>query len=232
VTSEQTSQVGDLLPIEAAAAVDSAWREGGQDLLREERVDWLLSLLQSYPGSVTGNQETRGLDTAFAAETYVPTSLYESLYEDIVQRRVRLVILCGNAGDGKTALLQYLADRLGLGRHSSSERILQGSTTGDLVVRMNLDGSASWQGRSADELLDEFLQPFQDGPPSDDIVHLLAINDGRLLEWIERSDTPLTNELYDLLEDKNAEQQSHIRFINLNERSLVGGITPEMKIAT
>ena len=32
-----------------------------------------------------------------------------------------------------------------------------------LIVRMNLDGSASWQGRSADELLDEFLEPFQKG---------------------------------------------------------------------
>ena len=50
---------------------------------------------------------------------------------------------------------------------------------------MNLDGSASWQGRSADDILDEYLAPFQEGPPTQDIVHLLAINDGRLLEWIE-----------------------------------------------
>ena len=95
------------------------------------------------------------------------------------------MILCGNAGDGKTALLQHLAARLGLGKHSSSERILEGRMDDGLVVRMNLDGSAAWRGRSADELLDEFLEPFQEGPPDEDIVHLLAINDGRLLEWIE-----------------------------------------------
>jgi len=116
-----------------------------------------------------------------------------------------------NAGDGKTALLQHLADRLGLGKHTSSERIFEGRTDDGLVVRMNLDGSAAWRGRSADELLDEFLEPFQGGPPKEDIVHLLAINDGRLLEWIEGvgsrrggSETPLTKELYDLLEDEAA----------------------------
>jgi len=218
----------------AIAAVTAAGSGNAADpgILREEKVDWLLSLLQSYPGSLTGNQETRGLDSPFAADTYVPTSLDESLYDDIVERQARLVILCGNAGDGKTALLQHLADRLGLGRHSSSERVLEGKRADGLVVRMNLDGSASWRGRSADELLDEFLKPFERGAPDQDIVHLLAINDGRLLEWIERSDTQLTNELYDLLENRVGEQQSHIRFINLNERSLVGGITLEQKIGT
>ena len=153
---------------------------------------------------------------------------------DIRERRVRLVILCGNAGDGKTALLLHLAARLGLGTHQSSERILQGQVPHGPLVRMNLDGSAAWRGRSADEMLDEFLAPFQDGPPTQDIVHLLAINDGRLLEWIEGieerhgdHETPLTVALYQLLQQDAATQESHIRFISLNQRSLVGGITPE-----
>jgi serine/threonine protein kinase len=206
--------------------------EGAQRVLREEQVEWMLPLLQSYPGSLWGNRETRGLDTDFAAATYVETSLEESLHRDIEERRVRLVILCGNAGDGKTALLQHLAARLGLGRHSSSERILEGQMDGGLVVRMNLDGSAAWRGRSADGLLDEFLEPFQNGRPAHDIVHLLAINDGRLLEWIEGVETrrqgngtPLTEELNNLLEGETGFEESHIRFINLNQRSLVGGVT-------
>ncbi|MEK7993657.1 MAG: NERD domain-containing protein kinase family protein, partial [Planctomycetota bacterium] len=211
-------------------------KEGAQTDLREEQVEWLLSLLQSYPGSRWGNRETRGLDTDFAAKTYVETSLEETLHRDIRERRVRLVVLCGNAGDGKTALLQHLFDREGLGRHSSSKRILEGQMDDGLVVRMNLDGSAAWRGRSADELLDDFLEPFQEGPPAQDIVHLLAINDGRLLEWIEgaesrrqENETPLTKELYDLLEGEAGVQESHIRFINLNQRSLVGGVTPDRK---
>ncbi len=207
-----------------------------QEQLREEKVDWLLSLLQSYPGSLWGNRETRGLDTEFAADTYVETNLEQTLYRDIRQRQVRLLVLSGNAGDGKTALLQHLADLLGLGRHPSSERILEGRMEDGLVVRMNLDGSAAWRGRSADELLDEFLEPFQEGRPVPDIAHLLAINDGRLLEWIEGvesrrngSETALTKELYDLLQGEAGAEESHIRFINLNQRSLVGGVTADRK---
>ena len=153
---------------------------------REERIEWLRWLLQSYPGSRWGNQETRGLDSDFAKQTYVGTRLEAALHDDLRTRRIRLVILCGNAGDGKTALLQHLAGQFDLERRASSERILKGETDDGLRVRMNLDGSASWQGRSADELLDEFLAPFRDGPPTEDVAHLLAINDGRLLEWIER----------------------------------------------
>jgi serine/threonine protein kinase len=201
--------------------------------LREEHVHWLLNLLQSYPGSRWGNRETRGLDTPFAASTYVETSLERTLERDIRDRRVRLVILCGNAGDGKTALLQHLAGRLGLGKRPSSERILKGKLGDGLKVRMNLDGSAAWKGRSADELLDDFLSPFQDGPPAQDIIHLLAINDGRLLEWIESVEarrggqqTPLSRELSELLQGQAASMGSHIRFVSLNERSLVGGVNP------
>lgn len=214
-------------------------QEGEHVELHEEHVEWLRSLLQSYPGSRWGNCETRGLDTAFAVNTYVETKLEETLYRDIHERRVRLVILCGNAGDGKTAILQHLAARFGLGRHSSSDRILQGQMADGPLVRMNLDGSAAWRGRSADELLDEFLSPFQNGRPGQDIAHLLAINDGRLLEWIEGvesrlggNETPLTKELYDLLQQETVSRQSHIRFISLNQRSLVGGITADGRIVT
>ena len=207
--------------------------EGLEPVLREERVEWLRSLLQSYPGSRWGNRETRGLDTEFAAQTYVETNLEEALFRDVRERRARLVVLCGNAGDGKTALLQHLATRLGLGEHPSSERILKGRLDNGLYVRMNLDGSAAWKGRSADAILDEFLKPFQEGPPSEDVAHLLAINDGRLLEWIDEMEerrggaTPLSGALYHFLQEETAVQESHIRFISLNQRSLVGGITPD-----
>jgi len=207
--------------------------EDGRIQLTEQHVDRLKRLLQSYPGSRWGNRETRGLDTQFAAETYVPTPLEESLLGDIRKCRVRLVVLCGNAGDGKTALLQHLTQELGLGRHPSSDRILEGRVPNGPRVRMNLDGSASWNGKSADEILDQFLAPFQDGPPRDNIVHLLAVNDGRLLEWVEGvevrlgDETPLTAELYELLQGTSVAQDSHIRFISLNQRSLVGGITAD-----
>ena len=89
-----------------------------------------------------------------------------------MEQSVNLVVLCGNAGDGKTALLQRLAKRLGLNVQTSATRILTGQSPDGVTVRMNLDGSASWEGRSADDLLDEFLKPFHDGRPKDAIVHL------------------------------------------------------------
>ena len=231
--AETRAKVGEIKqPV--LTAVEQIEQPSPQPELREQRIEWLLSTLQSYPGSPRwGNRETRGLDTEFAAQTYVESRLEETLVRDIRERRVRLVILCGNAGDGKTALLQHLMAQLGLGEHRSSERIIEGRVSDGPLVRMNLDGSASWQGSSADEILDNFLQPFHDGPPNQDIVHLLAINDGRLLEWIEGvetrhgHETPLTGALYNLLRQEAATQISHIRFISLNQRSLVGGITPD-----
>jgi len=227
---------GEALAAEAESADESAGQVAEpiaeSSVRSQNEVPWLKSLLQSYPGSRWGNSETRGLDTDFAEQTYVETSLEYALYDDVLQRDVlqrdvRLVILCGNAGDGKTALLQHLAGQLGFGIYNSSKRILENQMDGGRLVCMNLDGSASWKGRSADELLDEFLQPFQQGPPSEDIVHLLAINDGRLLEWIEGSDeTPLTKALRALLDDEDPAPESHIRFINLNQRSLVGSVVP------
>ncbi len=210
----------------------AAGNESIAPVLTDQRVEWLKSLLQSYPGSRWGNIETRGLDSEFASRSYVETLLEKTLVEDIQEQRVRLVVLCGNAGDGKTAMLQHIALKLGLRSSQSTNRIIKGFLPNGLRVSMNLDGSAAWNEKSADVLLDEFLLPFQDGPPSDNIVHLLAVNDGRLLEWIDgvverlQRETPLTLELFALLHNKAA-SQPHIRFISLNQRSLVGGITSD-----
>jgi serine/threonine protein kinase len=203
-------------------------------VLSEQHVKWLDSVLQAYPGSRSGNAETRGLDSQFALETYVPTKLETTLLQEIHSGKISLVILCGNAGDGKTALLQHLAGHLGLGNPQSATRIVEGKIHGDggeLRIRMNLDGSAAWRDKSADQILDEFLAPFMAGTSPAGIVHLLAVNDGRLLEWIQNAESlhgrrPLTSQLYRLLQqDEGDGEVSHIRFISLNHRSLVGGVS-------
>jgi serine/threonine protein kinase len=198
-----------------------------------QQVEWLDSLLRIYPGSPHGNIETRGLDSDFALSTYVETPLEQALFDAVRNRSTRLVLLCGNAGDGKTALLQHLAVKFGINRHQSANRIWEAKTVDGLVLRANLDGSASWQGRSANELLDEFLQPFLDGVPQADIAHFLAINDGRLYEWLENRErasgpNPFTKALRSFLshDDEDGETPAHVQFISLNHRSLVGGRTP------
>ena len=196
----------------------------------EQVVEWLGPLLRVYPGSPHGNIETRGLDSDFAVATYVPTELENELREQIESRQVRLVVLCGNAGDGKTALLQRLASSFGIDRVQSASRIWEAKTKDGLLLRANLDGAAAWQGRSANDLLDEFFAPFFDGIPSDDRTHLLAINDGCLLDWIETrtaaaGSSMLTRALSSFLarDDDPTAAPSHVRFISLNQRSLVGG---------
>ena len=200
-------------------------------------VPWLRQLLTSYPGSRYGNTETRGLDTTFAWATYIETDLEGDLLDQISEGRISLVVLCGNAGDGKTALLQYLADGLGIGCHTSSQRIVDELLEDGTRVRINLDGSAAYRGRSADEILDDFLEPFRNGPPTGSrLVHLLAVNDGRLLEWIHRhpTGTPLKKTLLCFLGGSDSKIQRanpHIAFHYLNRRSRVGRVT-EGKITT
>jgi hypothetical protein len=202
-------------------------QEGGALAPRTpNHVPRLRDILQTYPGSELGNAEARGLDSDFAADTYVRTELEKGLLEEIRSRRVRLVILCGNAGDGKTALLQHIAGELGIPHRASSERVWEAQLPDGLRVRANLDGAAAFRGRSANDLLDEFFAPFHSGPPAEDICQLLAVNDGRLLEWIERFErqpSHLTSQLWMALADEPTPPDAHIRFIDLNLRSLVGG---------
>lgn len=198
--------------------------------LRPNVVERVKDILSAYPGSRFGNAETRGLDTVFAADTYVETGLDQSLPEAVRAGAVSLVILCGNAGDGKTAFLQHLAAKLGAGLLPSKDRVWEGRL-GERSVMINLDGAASWKGRSADELLDELFAPFQNEAPAGGRAHLVAVNDGRLLEWIDHVEsandgnpTQLTEQLAAALAGDGKALDSHIRLIELNQRSLVGGV--------
>ena len=198
--------------------------------LRPNVVERVRDILCTYPGSRFGNAETRGLDSAFALGTYVETGLDKALSKAVRSGEVSLVILCGNAGDGKTAFLQHLADKLGAGALPSKDRVWEGLLDGR-KVKINLDGAASWNGRSADALLDELFAPFQEGPPKDNRAHLVGVNDGRLLEWIDHVErgndghpTALTEQLAAALGGDGKALDPHIRLIELNQRSLVGGV--------
>ncbi len=199
--------------------------------LTENIAPRLVELLSAYPGSRHGNSETRGLDSTFATGTYVETRLDHVLRQEIEQDQVKLAILFGNAGDGKTAFLQHLLAGLGLSDVHSSQRVQEHRLADGRLLTVNLDGSAAWQGQSANTLLDQFFQPCQelnfDGAAQNPRV--LAINSGKLLEWLEtQDDSPLTRQLYGVLfetdDEDEAETDAHIRLIDLNRRSLVGGL--------
>jgi serine/threonine protein kinase len=196
--------------------------------LSNQEVPWLKDLLSTYQGSKVGNEETRGLDSRFAELTYVETDLDRSISKYIKERRVSLVILCGNAGDGKTAFIQNLAKTLGYHGSNSSVRIWEHRLENGVVVRANLDGSAAYMGKSANEILTEFLAPFSESTFPEDQVHILAINNGKLFEWLDEQPkgSYLAEQLTQVLgEDvSGSDLDPRIRFIDLNERSLVGSV--------
>ncbi|MBI4741450.1 MAG: protein kinase [Betaproteobacteria bacterium] len=200
------------------------------------RALWLGNLLSTYPGSRHGNAETRGLDSAFAAATYVETELDRSLREKVEGAQVELVILFGNAGDGKTAFLQHLLKKLGVpaDKLHSSKRVIRHTLEDSRQLLVNLDGSASWNGKSANELLDDVFTPFLAGSVRRDLVHIVAVNSGKLMEWIDwkegnNSETPLLLEqIRAALQGEHALNERHI-LIDLNDRSLVGAVYQDVK---
>jgi|GEM_PF-257500 len=197
----------------------------------------LLKLLSTYPGSRHGNDEARGLDSEFALGTYVRTTLDDTVLRLVQANEVSLVLLFGNAGDGKTAFLQQLAVGLGADRPPpASDRVWQGLATSGVPVLINFDGSAALGDHSADDMLDEIFAPFHEEGYSHERIHLVAVNSGKLLEWVERvedsdlGETWLTRQLRQAMgswavnDEDRTEPDPRIRLIDLNTRSLVGGI--------
>jgi serine/threonine protein kinase len=142
-----------------------------------------------FRNSRRGNADNRGLDSEFARTTYVSTALDELLLPAILEQRPHAVFLSGNPGDGKTAFLEQLREVLrGRGGEPRSEDeagwewVLDGQT-----FRACYDASEAHDGQSADEQLLLRLRGLEgDKPPETALTVLVAINDGRLADVMER----------------------------------------------
>lgn len=71
---------------------------------------YLDQFLMFYSQSDFGNGLTRGLETELAQRTYVETRLDKVLTKAILDNHFHLVILTGNAGDGKTSFIQKVEE--------------------------------------------------------------------------------------------------------------------------
>jgi hypothetical protein len=144
-----------------------------------------------------------------------------------------LVVLAGNPGDGKTAFLQQLALQLGFQEENlplNRWALKRDGWTFECV----LDGSAadSERGLSSDEVLDAILKPLEEAGEKADLVaslrrtQLLAINDGRLLEYLtDRSENGswVVHHLLMLLGEQSGTPDPQLVLVDLNRRSLVAG---------
>lgn len=156
------------------------------------RVDYnpyVTRMLTLYSQARRTNTGTRGLDE-IARLTYVRTGLDEKLAPAITTGSYRLVIVTGNAGDGKTAFLQQVehlfeqngANVVRLPSKNGSRWTWEGKT-----YETNYDGSQDEEDRSNDAVLDAFLKPFEGeemGGLTGADVRLIAINEGKLLDFL------------------------------------------------
>jgi len=69
---------------------------------------YLDGFLQFYSQAEAGNGLTRRLETDLAKRTYVSTRLDQALTPALLRGHIRLAILTGNAGDGKTAVIALI----------------------------------------------------------------------------------------------------------------------------
>jgi len=127
-------------------------------------LEWVQQLRGLYRNSATGNADNRGLDSAFAKDTYVLTLLDRSLLPDIVGGKRQLVFLTGNPGDGKTAFLEKVRDELKRAGAVSITEDRYGWTL-DLAARRYeaiYDASESREERSSEDILSESFAPFRE----------------------------------------------------------------------
>lgn len=150
---------------------------------------YVTRLLRLYSQARRDNSGTRGLDD-IARMTYVQTRLDQALQPAILDGQYRLVIITGNAGDGKTAFIQSMEKAVeGLGgsiEHPTSNSSRFNHRGMQFIA--NYDGSQDdGVERANDQVLSEFFTIFGDNSFSSigsaTPVHLIAINEGRLVDF-------------------------------------------------
>jgi len=150
---------------------------------------WVDDLRSLYHNSQTGNENNRGLDTDFVRKTYVETALDRELLPTLFQALPQVVFLSGNPGDGKTAFLEQVRIHL---EDLGAEQVFADASGWEWryknhIFRSCYDASESNQGQSADEQLTQKLSGLEGNlHPEQSLTVLIAINDGRLLDFFAR----------------------------------------------
>ncbi len=183
-------------------------------------------LLTLYSQSSKSNAGTRGLD-ALVFSAYVDTALDKELLPAVLSGEFKLVLISGNAGDGKTAFLQRLEKEVEARGGTVNRALANGS---EMVLAgksylINYDGSQDEGGRDNNLVLREFLAPFVGTDKNlwaSRQTRLIAINEGRLIDFLasHESEFPALTALV-----KNAfatgESESSVAVVNLNLRSVI-----------
>lgn len=187
---------------------------------------YLSHFLRMYSQSRISNKGTRGYDPL----TYTAIKLDEALAPAIVRGDYALVIISGNAGDGKTAFIQRLERKLQAQGAAFTSQTPNGScfTRQAREYRTVYDGSQDEGAAGSDEVLDDFFGPFDDHTPPqarEKIVRVIAINEGRLLHFLSNRQDRYGGLYKEARRQLAGEQASSAKYlvVNLNRRSVVDG---------
>lgn len=182
-------------------------------------------LLTLYSQSQVSNAGTRGLDEVGKA-TYVPTYLDEKLKPALLKGEFRLVIISGNAGDGKTAFIQQF-EAVAESKGAQMQRGANGAVfqLKGHTYQSNYDGSQDEGDERNDAVLQKFFAPFSGKDASgwpENQTRLIAINEGRLVDFFlehEEEFPLLARQIQQGL--AGAAPEGGIAVINLNLRAVV-----------
>ena len=197
----------------------------GLEPIKPNTNPFVTHLLTLYSQSQVSNAGTRGLDEV-GKTTYVPTYLDEKLKPALLKGEFRLVIISGNAGDGKTAFIQQFEAFA----ESKGAQIQRGANGAVFQLKghtyqSNYDGSQDEGDERNDVVLQKFFAPFAGKDASgwpENQTRLIAINEGRLVDFfLEHEDEfpLLAKQVQQGLVETASE--GGIAVINLNLRSVV-----------
>jgi serine/threonine protein kinase len=214
------------LPSADLAASWSFSEIGATTTLPPNTNPYVRHLLTVYSQSKHSNAGTRGLDV-ISEQTYVETALDRDLLPRVLGGELMLVIISGNAGDGKTAFLQKL-ERRAEDEGATVDRSLPNGARFVLQGRSylsNYDGSQDEGDRDNDEVLRAFLGPFAGADPAmwpAQETRLIAVNEGRLVDFLEahRGDFPALAARVSEAQS-TGESAGGVVVVNLNLRSVV-----------
>ncbi|MHA6618549.1 protein kinase domain-containing protein [Pseudonocardia sp. DLS-67] len=175
-----------------------------------------------YRHSSIGNAGNRGLDDAFAQDTYATTRLDAELLPAILGGQLDVVVLSGNPGDGKTSFLVRVGVALEQAGATAVHEDAAGwrKRVGGRTFVAVYDASESHGDLSSDGLLHQALDP---GDGSSAQTVLLAANDGRIAQFCaeHRDRYPeITRELERQLRGSAPRTDARVVLVDLKRRAL------------
>ncbi|AEA44937.1 methylation-associated defense system protein kinase MAD6 [Fluviicola taffensis] len=203
-----------------------------------EGLDFVEYINSLYSQSKKGNFGTRASISSneFDDLTYTPSKLDRKLIPDILDGRYKLLIITGNAGDGKTAFIRKIETDPSIRElinfeHKNGAKF----KIGDVLFESNYDGSQDEDEKANNEVLEQFFKPFENLSRYSDASEgrIIAINEGRLVEFLKTSSKHKS--LHDSIENYFYNEGHHplpdgMMIINLNLRSVTSSNQEESSL--